>query len=167
MTGEEAAKLGVDPDDHWRHVRLDGAKENLAPPPEGATWFRLASVALPSGESVQAIERWHPPSALADLSTANEVAILERIERGPGGGERYSADRRAADRWVGHAVLAAFGDNGFVKTPADASRIVKAWIEAGVLRNGEYHSEAQRKTRSCCTVDSAKLAQMRKDAERI
>lgn len=69
MSSDEAKNLNVAEDERRRLVRLDDGKTNLAPASHTARWYRLASVgignaneAYPSGDHIQAIERWGPPN---------------------------------------------------------------------------------------------------------
>jgi hypothetical protein len=46
MTGDEAKKASIEPDNAWRYIRADdGGKPNLVPP-SGALWYQMVSVDL-------------------------------------------------------------------------------------------------------------------------
>ena len=46
MTEAEAKAAEIDPGQKWHYFRLDDGKNNLAPPAEFSTGFRLESIAL-------------------------------------------------------------------------------------------------------------------------
>jgi hypothetical protein len=157
MSAEEAQKLGVEPSYRLWHIRLDNAKRNLAAPPTEAEWLRLESVDLATGDSVQALRRWYPPSPFGDSPMAHVVAALRAIDAGPGDGEYYASSRKGGvtDRWCGVVVMRDLG-----KSEEQAARIVDQWLKSGVLLKGVYHSPAQRKEKPCVRTDPKKVAEM-------
>ena len=73
MTANEASELGVI-EDHWRNLRIAGTKENYAPPPDQATWFKLPSVKLENGagiygngDEVGIATKWDAPSVFEGI----------------------------------------------------------------------------------------------------
>lgn len=138
MSVEEANALGVDPDERWRHVRLDMAKANLSPRADQARWFRLESVGLgnatetyPAGDHVQAIVPWTPIGPLADLSTPEINAVLDRIADAFNRAEPYAPDKRGSSggaRWAGHVLMEDAG-----RTEPQAKAILKSWLANGLL----------------------------------
>jgi hypothetical protein len=155
MTTEEAKCMSVPEAERRALVRIDGAKSNLAPPASDAEWFRLTSQSLgngtdeyPHGDSVQVVFPWSPPDAWDGLGEAKANEILDRIAYGftteSGATEKYSS-RSQDDRWAGNAIMASFP--GGEKSHDHCRRIIKTWIDSGVLAEVEYQSPTQRKTR--------------------
>lgn len=167
MSIEEASKLGIEPDQRRQFVRLDNAKANMAPSADRAEWYRLASVninngtdAYPDGDSVQAIQSWDPPSPWEGLSWATIARVLSTIQEGPSPDERYALNKQARDRWAGHVVKDLAG-----KTDGQASAILKAWVENGVLEVGQYASPAQKGgLTGCVSVNKARATEMQRTA---
>jgi hypothetical protein len=165
MTEEEAEKLGLPRRQAWRHSKIAGNKENYAPPPDTAVWYRLESVALgncsdlyPDGDNVQVTTTWSPPSPFAGISMKTIKAIFDSIRVGAGNGEFYSPTRRAK-RWVGD-LLIELAD----KSADDAARIVKAWIENGVLIKEDYVSPERRMKVGRVILNESKVAEILKPA---
>jgi hypothetical protein len=148
MSAEEAGRFGVAEDARRQHVRIDDAKNNMAP--AGRTeWLRLASWNLenasedyPGGDSVQVATKWTPPDAWEGLEAGSQEGALEAIGEGLENGERYSVRPQDVDRWVGTMLMQDYG-----RTPSQAKYMVDQWLQSGVLGVQEYHSPSQRKTR--------------------
>ena len=163
MSIEEASALGVEEADRWRHIRHDNAKQNMAPRAGNATWFRLASVGLdngteayPEGDFVQAVEAWTAPSPWDGLPWAMIERILGMIDRGPGNGEFYSAQRQSKDRWAGNIIRDEAG-----KTDGQALAIIRAWVESGILEEGQYPSPRQKGALAgCIRANPTKIQEM-------
>ena len=102
MSKEEAALPGVEPEERALYLRIDRYKRNLAPP-EKATWVRLASVALPNGDNVQAVEPWSYPDASSGAPPEIAAWAREEVARRP-----YRTSPRAPS-WFGHALAAKLG----------------------------------------------------------
>lgn len=148
MAPDEAAKLGIPEALRRTYVRIDDAKNNMAPPASKAEWLHLESVRLgngddeyPLGDNVQVAAKWAPPDAWAGFTEDDEAGALERIGAGLDEGERYSARAQDKERWAG-AVLMDVG-----RSEAQAKEILGAWIDRGVLESRDYVSGKQRKTR--------------------
>lgn len=147
MGTDEAAKLGI-PEHHRRlYVRVDDAKNNMAPPVASAEWLRLASVRLnnadaayPSGDSVQVAEAWSPPAADEGMGEEDEAAALASLEAGLPDGERYSMRSQDGARWAG-ALLRDY----YFRTPEQARVLLSAWEKSGRIKIREYKSSVQRK----------------------
>ena len=159
MTPEEGKALGRERES-WRYIRIAGSKENYAPPPDKATWFRLASVRLdngagiyPDGDEVAVATAWHPPAVFAGMDAAALSAIFDAVRTGLPDGEWYAPRRQAAKRWVGLVIMAAAD-----KTPEQAGLIVKQWINDGVLTADKYISPARRHETERVVLDEAKAA---------
>jgi hypothetical protein len=161
MTAEEAREFGVPEEERRRHVRLDDAKANLAPPSEKARWFRLDSVQLgnatelyPKGDSVQAIVAWEPPSIWQDLTPSAINAALDAISAGIGGGRRYTASRAGkggGERWAGRVLTRDHGLND-----DQAAKVIATWVRTGLLVEDSYLDPQTRKSVSCVRIDHTK-----------
>lgn len=161
MTSEEASEFGIPEDQRRRHVRLDDAKANLAPPSDKARWFRLDSVQLgnstdlyPKGDSVQAVVAWEPPSIWQELTPQAINDALDAIAAGIGGGRRYTASRAGkggGERWAGRVLTRDHGLND-----DQASKVIATWVRTGLLIEDAYVDPQTRKTVSCVRIDNAK-----------
>jgi hypothetical protein len=147
MTEAEAEAFGVSDKDRTRLVRVDDAKINLTPHDPKAAWFRLVSVRLgntginsryPNGDVVQTVERWYPPDVFnkEDLPKTKIAEIFAVLRNGLEKGDPYLTDSRAAGDWAGWPIC-KLAD----KSKGQAKRILKAWIDNGVLVESEYLSE--------------------------
>jgi hypothetical protein len=159
MIDKEAEAFGIDPRQSWRHVKIAATKENYAPPPELASWFRLEGVALnnsddlyPNGDHVQVMTAWKPPSAFAGLALDTVAAIFSAIRSGPGDPEFFSSDPRSK-RWLGTVITRHGG-----KTPEEAGTIIRTWKRNGVLIADEYQSPERRKAVPRLTLNEVKAA---------
>lgn len=161
MTSEEAAEFGIPEAERRRHVRLDDAKANLAPPSEKARWFRLDSVQLgnandfyPKGDSVQAVSAWEPPSIWQDLTPAAINVALDAIAAGIGGGRRFTASRAGkggGERWAGRVLTRDHGLND-----DQAAKVIATWVRSGLLVEDTYVDPQTRKAVSCVRVDNTR-----------
>lgn len=149
MASEDAEKLGIPDEERRLYVRMDDAKNNMAPPAQRAEWLKLASVHLgngtaeyPYGDNVQVATAWTPPSAWEGAEEGSEHKVLAAIESGPSPGERYSVRPQDKDRWVGDALVSLLGC-----TVGQAKATIEAWLKQGVIEVADYHSAEQRKKR--------------------
>jgi hypothetical protein len=147
MTQAEAEIFGVSDKDRTHLVRVDDAKINLAPLDPTAMWFKLIGVPLgntavnpryPRGDVVQTVERWYPPDVFdkEDFPKTQIAQIFEVLRNGLETGDPYLSDSRAAGDWAGWPIC-KLAD----KSKGQAKRILKAWIDNGVLVESEYLSE--------------------------
>jgi hypothetical protein len=157
MTSTEAEELKVPAAEAWRYSRIASSKENYAPPPDRATWYKFESVKLangtelyPDGDSVQVVTPWTPPSAFEGLQKTKIAEIFAALRTGPGDGEFYASDPRAT-YWAGHVIEASTG-----KTEKEAKRILRNWCGNQVLLEDEYYSEKRKRTVPRVTVNDAK-----------
>src|SRR5262249_10624062 len=61
MTKDEADNAAVGAPNAWRYFRVDNGKASMAPHPEQADWYRLASVDLGNGDQVGVVTAWAWP----------------------------------------------------------------------------------------------------------
>lgn len=159
MSPDEAKAFGIGEDERRRLVRLDDGKVNIALPSAKARWYRLASVNLnngtdtyPSGDNVQAIERWNPPETWQGLSNALLNRVLDDIDAGTENGERYSGAPSARTRAAWKVVQRHAPD----KTETQCRDVVKTWLATGLLVVENYDSPKERKTVEGLRVDPSK-----------
>ncbi len=149
MQAEEAARLGIPEAERRLYIRIDDAKNNMAPPIAKAEWLRLVSHKLgnatedyPTGDSVQVVAKWSPPSAWDGILGATEPEILARLGAGMDNGERYSMRAQDKDRWAGLLLV-----DEFDRSPQQAKEILETWEREGRIVVKDYMSEKQRKNR--------------------
>jgi AAA domain/DnaB-like helicase N terminal domain len=163
MTAEEAEKLGLPRAQAWRHSRISGSKDNYAPPPDLATWYRLESVSLDNGidiyqagDNIQVTTTWAPPSPFADFPLNIIASILDALRKGPSPGEFYSTDKKARPkRWAGDLIIKETG-----KSEGEAASIIRIWLDNAVLLKGKYTSPERREEIGCVTVNEIKAAEI-------
>ena len=159
MSLNEAEVFGIAVEDRHSYVRLDPAKVNIAARSAKATWFRLvgepianATPEYPSGDTVQVVEPWEPPSAWAGTSPEILNAILNDIERGMDNGQRYSNAPAASDRAAWPVVQKHYPN----KAEAQCREIIHAWLTTGLLYAKDYDDPVVRKPRKGLYVNSVK-----------
>jgi hypothetical protein len=137
MTAEEAGKMKIN--EPWRYIRIASSKENYAPPPEQATWFKLASVALgngaglyPEGDEVAVATTWHPRPLFEGMAHAALAAVFEELRR-----SNYNPNKQAKN-WAGKVLMDVGG-----RSETEATKIVTAWLENGVLEKTKYYNESK------------------------
>ncbi len=132
MSPEEAKQAGVE--QRRLHFRVDNGKANLAPPPEGTTWFKLASVSLGNGflglegDSVGVVTRWKWPDPLNEVSVSDLRAAQQAVSGG-----RWRENVQARD-WVGKAIASALQLN--LENPAHkekVKRLLQVWTDSGMF----------------------------------
>jgi hypothetical protein len=162
MTPEEAEKLSLPRPQAWRYSRIAATKENYAPPPDHARWYRLESVDLGNpdglytdGDNVQVIGTWTPPSPSKDVSLTDIGDIFAKLRAPPGEGLRWSPDRRAKAEWAGNPIVEITGKND-----EEAARIISGWVATSTLIEGEYQHPKQRKLRRYVALSEAKAAEI-------
>ncbi|MBA9069930.1 hypothetical protein FHR71_003691 [Methylobacterium sp. RAS18] len=133
MTKEEAERAGVE--SRRAYFRVDNGKANLAPPPEGSTWFKMESVALGNGplnsdgDHIGVVTNWTWPDPLESLS----VADLQAAQAVVRAGGPWRENIQAKD-WVGIPIAQALKLDPTNK--ADRERIkrtLKVWIDNGMF----------------------------------
>jgi hypothetical protein len=158
MTPEEAQSFGVSEAERRRLFRVDDAKLNIAPMME-AKWFRLVGVNIgnasnlyPAGDNVQTVEVWKPPDLFGDIGVPVLNAILDVIETGLSDGNRYSDTKNVADDRAAWQVVKKHCG----KDKGPAKRIIKIWVESGLLFHKNYTNPVTRKDVAGLWVDNLK-----------
>lgn len=149
MTEAEAAKLGVEGSQRRRFVRIDNAKNNLAPPADHASWIELVSVDLGNGsgisdqggDKVGVATAWEPPNLWEGATEDQMRAIYNYVaQNGP---------QRAywkATGWLGEEVIRVCGlgedkNDRLAKSIAEAR--LKKWVENKVLVEKHIHLKSE------------------------
>jgi len=134
MTKDEGERAGVE----FRrlHFRVDNGKANLAPPPEGSTWFKLASVDLRNGngmlgsygDRIGVVTPWQWPDPLEDMSVADLYAAQRAVD---GGTWRESSQ---SPEWVGNPIAKALNLDATDKAARKrVSAMLKIWMGTGMF----------------------------------
>ena len=147
MSSEEAELYGLNDQERRALVRVDDAKINLTAKNAVAVWFKLVGVTLgnrtehyPSGDEVHTAERWYPPDAFGELTTAAINQILDKIVAGPYEGGRYSPSPNATDRATWR-VVQQFCPNLNEK---QCKHIINTWLKNGVLEKRDHKDPKDR-----------------------
>lgn len=155
MTVEEAKAAGIDEKSRRLYVRIDDAKNNMAPPLTKAEWIKLESVSLgngtpdyPDGDHVQVATKYTLPGVWEGADTSFEAAALDAIAKGLPDGERYSERSQDGERWAGNVLINRFG-----RSKAQADEILKGWKRQGWIVTMDYLSTKQRKNRKGIVVN--------------
>lgn len=150
MSEQDAATIGIEPEERHLYVRYDDAKANQSLKSNSARWFRKQSLTLDNAtpdhpaDEVGALVPWSPPDTFEGLSSHMVTTILETIHRGRDDGTRYKLSTKggtvASGKWVGCIVmrLADIGE-------AQARRVVDTWERNGVLVEMPYPCPVRRR----------------------
>jgi hypothetical protein len=129
MSAQEAEDAGLEKATAWRHFRVDNGKASMAPPPEKAYWYRLASVTLSNGDDVGVATTWSWPDPFEGV-TAHDLRAAQK-EVSEGGPWRANSQ---ADDWVGKPIAKALkldihkdGDKKKVRS------LLKTWMKTGMF----------------------------------
>jgi hypothetical protein len=147
----EAEKLDVT-DGAWRYTRISGSKENYAPPPDKATWFRLTSVPLnngtddyPNGDEIGVATTWECRPMFEGMDFNQLKAVFDALRttiHGPSKQGKHTL-------WAGQPLI----DIG-KRSDREASKIVKAWIDSGVLVEEEHANVHRNKTQKVTVIEA-------------
>jgi hypothetical protein len=156
MPPDVAATMNIT--DAWRYIRIAGSKENYAPPPEKATWFKLIGVPLnngdgdyPDGDDVGVATTWQPRPLFEGMDAATLPAIFAALRQ-----SIYGPNRQAKHTpWAGNPLMEIGG-----RSEREAGKIVAAWIESGVLVKDSYYHSASKNTVGRVTLDELKAAEI-------
>lgn len=160
MADEEAQALGIEAKRTHHFLRLDNAKANLAPAFD-ATWFEMvernlgnATSVYPNGDTVATLTRWAKPSAWDALDNNTMQQLFDALRLGPSAGEQYTLQRSGAanTRWAGNVLMRLQS-----LTAAQATAILKGWIDNGVLIPAPYESPNYRKLIAGIVFDETKI----------
>jgi hypothetical protein len=145
MSASEAKSLGIDDKERRYLVRLDEAKGSMAPPAEGAKWFKKKSVRLPNGEGLEpgddvgVLEPWEPPPPVPlQMTTARE--ILEEVKKRWDARSPFTRLRNSEER----VTLKSYIEKNYPQHARDATGIIADWERNEIVRYDEYNSNAKK-----------------------
>lgn len=151
MTKEEAERAGVE--NRRAHFRVDNGKANLAPPPEGSTWFKMKSVALGNGplnsdgDRIGVVTPWTWPDPLAGINTKD----LRAAQAAVSAGGQWRENSQCKD-WVGIPIAQALNlDLSKKPDRSKVIRLLKVWTTSGMFVTTQGVDE-HRKPRSFVEV---------------
>ena len=152
MTDAEREQFGLTEAERRSLIRLDSAKVNIAPPSIEARWFRIVGVPLgnssdlyPHGDEVPTVEPWTPPDIWAEINSSAANDILDRIERGPSEGQRYSAGKQSST--TDRAAWRVVQNRHPHLSEKQCKAVIAEWVKSGVIETREYQDAVQRKPR--------------------
>jgi hypothetical protein len=129
MTKEEAANAGVDEKAARLYFRVDNGKASMAPPPEHADWYRLASIDLGNGDNVGVATPWSWPNPFEGVG----VRDLRAAQREVAQGGPWRANHQAA-MWVGKPIAKALNlDIGNTAARKKIRALLATWIKNGMF----------------------------------
>lgn len=127
MTKEQGERAGVD--NHRQHVRVDLDKQNLSPPSEKASWFKIENFSLPNGDDVGVAVPWRWPNPFNGLTTGDLLRVQKAID-----GKNARA-HPSANEWVGKIVASVLGlDLADKAARTKVKALIKEWIANGALQ---------------------------------
>jgi hypothetical protein len=127
VTKQEATDAGIEAATAWRYFRVDNGKASMAPPPEKAAWYRLASVPLGNGDDVGVAEAWAWPSPFTGVTVHDLRAAQKAVAEGGPWRENHQAAM-----WVGKPIAKALKLN--IRSDADRKKIrglLAVWLKTG------------------------------------
>jgi hypothetical protein len=164
MTKDEAAKMGIKPDEAWRYFRIADGKSNMAPPASTSEWYRLESVDLGNGDSeheadnVGVVVKWQPRSLFDDIPMGAIDEGMRRVQAGA-----WKRNSQAKD-WVGHAlseVLDLDPADEFGKQQLQV--MIDQWLKSGALKVVKMKDE-QRKMKDFVTLGNWQFSTLERAA---
>lgn len=139
------------------YFRADNGKSNLAPPPEGSTWFKMESVSLGNGgtgsglsdlsDYMGVVTTWKWPDAMESVTVSHLREVQRRMAQS--GPWRESVQ---SPEWVGNLIAEVMGLDA--SRPKDRTTIkvaLKAWMANGMFKVKLIADEARRE-RKCVVV---------------
>jgi hypothetical protein len=129
MTKEDAANLGIPEPTAWRYFRIDNGKASMAPAPDKADWYCLASVDMANGDSVGVAAVWNRPKPFDEISVADLRAAQAAVHAGGPWRANFQADA-----WVGKPIAEALKID--ISQPETRERIkivLATWIKNGMF----------------------------------
>jgi hypothetical protein len=147
MSDAEAARLGIEEADRRRYVRIDNAKNNLAPPAASAQWIELRSVDLgngsgisPHGDKVGVAVPWSPPSAWEGITAGHARDVWQFLAKN---GPRRKDPQATA--WFGFDVMTICGLEQDDRNKARVVTLLNAWEKSGIITSAMHPDERRKK----------------------
>lgn len=139
LSEDDAVRAGIDPLEARSVFRVDDGKANLAPPSEKAAWRKMTGVQLANGEWVGVAIAYALPDAFSGI-TRNDAARVRQIVAERAAAHDEARENHQSKAWVGHIVASVLDiDVQDKQGKARVMRIVKKWIETGVLAVDALH----------------------------
>jgi hypothetical protein len=140
MTTAEAERFNLDPKTRTSYFRLGSPSSKLNyTAPDEAEWFERVTHVI-SGEPVAACIPWVTPNAFNGITAALANAILDEIDAGLPGGDRYSHSPNATSRAAWRLIL----KHAPTKSEKEARRIIAEWVKNDVLIPSVYLQPGRR-----------------------
>jgi hypothetical protein len=156
MTPDVAEKMKIR--DPWRYIRVAGSKENYAPPPEKSSWFKLVGVKLgnvtdeyPEGDDIGVATTWQSRPMFDGMEGETLSAVFDKLRSAPHSPKKQSKNTP----WAGIPLMEVGR-----RSDREATSIVKAWLENGVLGEGTYYHLPSKHEVTRVIVDEAKAAEI-------
>lgn len=151
MTKAQAKKVGAH--NNRAYFREDNGKSNMAPPPDGARWYRLQGVDLGNAsmtgpaDNVATVVHWDWPEDLGnDLTPDQQELILQRIrDEEPGTGPR-------APDWVGYIIMDVLNMADNRDSRRRAREVLADLIEREIVAIVDRTAPGQRRNRPVVVV---------------
>lgn len=151
ISEDDAIKLGIPLDEAKGIFRVDDGKANLAPPAAASVYRRMIGVKIGNGEYVGVCIPFTLPDEWEGMDEKTVNKILSLINAGiltDDGVEHYSSRPQDKERFAGSVITNfPFDSAKHTKNDAQAKRIIKHWIENGLLEEFTYRSSGQYKDR--------------------
>jgi AAA domain len=148
MTSKQGEDLKIE--DAWRHIQIASTKANFAPPPDKAVWFKLISIDLGNpdelytdGDQVGVATSWVPSTTFEGMDGSTLKAVFDEMKA-----HRPSAKSNAKN-WAGFILTGTGG-----RSREQAKKILKRWIDNGVIADEAAWSAARNKVSSLIPVEA-------------
>jgi hypothetical protein len=151
ISEDDAVKLGIPLADARGIFRVDDGKANLAPPASASVYRQMVGVKIGNGEYVGVCVPFTLPDEWEGMDEKTVNRILSLINAGiltDDGVEHYSSRPQDKERFAGSVITTyQFDTAKHTKNDAQAKRIIKHWLETGLLEEFTYRSTGQYKDR--------------------
>lgn len=140
MSERDAEKLGLEPEERHRFVRLDDAKANLSLASSSARWFQRIAVTIANGDEVGALVPADPASKGEPVGSDPEIerALLRAIADGWKNGAPLSEHPRAKERYAPRFVAR------LLRCSAEAvEEVLTRLMMAGIVRREIFDSKGK------------------------
>ncbi len=161
MSGEEAAKYGIEDAERRRFFWMQNGKANMLPPTHARHWYRMESVDLGNAQDpypsdqIGVVESWDAPDTRYDLTGPELRAIRQAITAAPTPLNTLRYDVRSTG-WVGRLIANCLElDISDTTVRNNITGLIERWIKAGRLAVREVRDPKQgRAVRVISWVDS-------------
>ncbi len=151
ISEDDAVKLGIPLANARGIFRVDDGKANLAPPASASVYRQMVGVKIGNGEYVGVCVPFSLPDEWEGMDEKTVNRILSLINTGiltDDGVEHYSSRPQDKERFAGSVITNyPFDSAKHTKNDAQAKRIIKHWLETGLLEEFTYRSTGQYKDR--------------------